>query len=145
MAVESDEQLRARLPNQMGRFIGVGAVNTVLTFALYQVLLLLLMPYWLAYTLSFAAGIVFAALVNARFVFDIGLGLGNAFRFALFYLASYVLGLVLLSLFVSELGISAAFAAFLVIPFMLPINFFGSRLALAERGGSDGLSNQRGH
>ena len=73
----------AHLPRQMARFGGVGALDTALTFVLYQVLLLLL-PYWLAYTLSFAAGIAFAVLVNARFVFEIGLGPRSAVRFVLF-------------------------------------------------------------
>jgi hypothetical protein len=38
-------------------------------------------------------------------------------------------GIALLSLLVSGVGIRAALAALIVIPVMLPINFFGSRIA----------------
>jgi putative flippase GtrA len=125
------EKERAGLPSKMTRFVGTGAVNTALTFVTYQ-LLLLVIPYWLAYTLSFAGGIVFAALVNARLVFEVRLRLGNGVRFAFFYVVSYLIGLALLSLLVAGVGIPAALAALIIIPIMLPINFFGSRIALEE-------------
>jgi putative flippase GtrA len=119
----------ASLIRQIRRFIGAGAARTLLTLGFYQ-LLLLAAPYWLAYTLSFITGVLLAALVNSHFVFETGLELRGAVRFTFFYVASYVLGLTLLSALVADFAIPAAFAAFIVIPLMLPINFFGSRLAL---------------
>jgi putative flippase GtrA len=114
---------------EMTRFIGTGAARTLLTLALYQ-LLLLAMPYWLAYTLSFVTGILLAVFVGAYYVFGSGLVLRGLARFTLFYLASYVVGLGVLHVLVAGFGVSAALAAFIVIPLMLPINFIGSRIAL---------------
>lgn len=114
---------------EMMRFVGVGAARTLLTLGFYQ-LLLLAMPYWLAYTLSFVAGILLAAHVNAHFVFNSGIDMRGLARFTAFYLTSYVIGLVVLNVLVAKFAIPAAFAACIVIPLMLPINFIGSRIAL---------------
>jgi putative flippase GtrA len=114
---------------EIARFIKTGAARTLFTLGLYQILLLA-MSYRLAYTLSFTIGILLAAFVNAFLVFDSSLDLRSLTRFALFYLASYAVGLGLLSMLVAEFAVSPVLAPFMVIALMLPINFIGSRITL---------------
>src|SRR6476659_6952739 len=106
VATNTTHKPRLGLLNRMSRFATAGAANALLTFLLYN-FLLLATPYWLAYTLSFVAGIGFATLVNPKFVFDIDLGLAGAIRFSLFYLASYGIGLKLLSVLIQVVGFPA--------------------------------------
>ena len=117
------------LGREASRFVGVGALNTLLTFLLYQALLFAV-PYQVAYTLSFAAGIVFSAVVNARVTFGTTLTARTGLRFAAFYLFNYGLGLALLTVLVEFGGISPVIAPVLAIVLLLPVSFFGSRIAL---------------
>lgn len=121
--------------SQMSRFAGIGALNTVLTLLIYQVLLLFV-PYWLAYTLCFVAGVAFSAVANARFAFGVDLKPIAALRFTAVYVAAYLIGLALLHYLVQS-GVSDIVAPFIVIPLLLPLNFFGSRLALGGQNSRD--------
>jgi putative flippase GtrA len=116
---------------EITRFVWIGAIRTLLTLSFYQ-LLLLALPYWLAYTFSFSAGIALAALVNARFVFQSSLDKLRFLKFASFYMVSYLIGLTVLKTLVTNIGVAPAYAAFLVIPLMVPFNYVGSRLALGR-------------
>jgi putative flippase GtrA len=120
------------LSAQFGGFLAVGAVNTLLTLLLYEALVLV-MPYWLAYTLGFAAGIAFALFANAGLVFGRPVTIASAARFVLFYLVSYAAGLGVVVLLVEGVRIPAALAPLGAVAIMLPINFIGSRLALGRR------------
>src|SRR5215472_2536850 len=119
---------RRHLSVQFGGFVAVGAVNTLLTLLLYEVLILV-MPDWLAYTLGFAASVAFALFTNAGLVFGRPVTAASAVHFVLFYLVSYAAGLGLVVLLVEGLRISAALAPLGAVVIMLPINFIGSRLA----------------
>lgn len=112
---------------QVGRFLGVGAVNTVFTFILYEALLLIT-SYRLAYTMSFVAGICFAAVAQSLVVFRVRLSMVSILRFVVLYLTSYVIGFLVLTLAIDIVGISPVLAPFLVVTIMLPINFLGGRL-----------------
>lgn len=119
----------ALLPGTGVRFVAAGALNTVLTFLLYQVLILFAV-YPLAYSISFVAGIVFAANVYARTVFKVELRPKTATCFAIFYIASYLVGLGLLVFVVDYLSTPKWLAPVFVMMVMVPLNFFGSRLTL---------------
>ncbi|HEY0329448.1 MAG TPA: GtrA family protein [Rhodopseudomonas sp.] len=124
--------LRHGLKRQFSRFVGVGVVNSVATFVLYQ-MLLLAMPYWLAFTLSFAAGLVFGMIAGARLVFGRKINLVSAASFSAYYVFSYALSLLILMVVVDRLQISARLAPLIVIAIMVPLNFLGSRYALSLR------------
>jgi putative flippase GtrA len=119
------------LSGQFGGFLAVGAINTLLTLLLYEALILV-MPYWLAYTLGFAAGIAFALFANAGLVFGRPVTIASAARFVLFYLVSYAAGLGIVVLLVEGIRIPAGLAPLGAVLVMLPINFLGSRLALGR-------------
>jgi putative flippase GtrA len=115
----------------IARFLAVGAFNTILTFVLYQILILLL-SYRLAYTFSFATGIAVAAMANAKFVFCVPIVWTRSVLVAIFYLANYGIGLGLLTAIVHG-GVSIRLAPLFAIPLMLPLNFIGSRMILGRR------------
>ena len=110
-------------------FILVGLVNLVVTYALYLALGLFL-PYPVAYTISYACGIVISYLLNARFVFKSPIRIRKAAQYPIVYLAQYLLGLGLLYLLV-ELGHVSSRIAPLVIPAVtVPATFLLSRYLL---------------
>jgi putative flippase GtrA len=120
-----------RLSRQFGGFLAVGAINTMLTLLLYEALILV-MPYWLAYTLSFVTGIAFALFANAGLVFGRTVTLTTAVPFVLFYLISYAAGLGVVVLLVEGIRIPAGLAPLGAVAIMIPINFIGSRHVLGR-------------
>lgn len=112
-------------------FVSVGAVNTLLSIVLYEILILLL-PYWLAYLIPFPVSIAFLLYANAHFVFGRAVTPVSAVTFALFYVASYAAGFVLIIVMVDVIGIPPASAPISMLAIMTPINFIGSRLALGR-------------
>jgi len=118
-----------RLSGQFGGFLAVGAVNTILSLLLYEALILV-MPYWLAYTLGFAAGIAFALFANAALVFVRPVTVVIAVAYVLFYLVSYAAGLGIVVLLVEVLRVPAGLAPLGAVAVMTPINFIGNRLLL---------------
>jgi putative flippase GtrA len=117
---------------QLARFLFTGAANTVATFVLYE-LLLLFLRYRAAFTIAFACGIAFAALMNSRYVFESALSLRRVAVFAGFYVFSYLLSLEVLVLFVNRLGVHQVLAPVFVVLVMVPVNFAGARLTLVRR------------
>ena len=114
---------------QVRRFVFVGGANTGLTYLLYLLLNLFLI-YEIAFTISFAAGVLFSAFFNARYSFSTGLGLRALLRFSALCLINYYLGLQILIFCVEELHIRQALAPLIVVAIMLPLTFFGSRATL---------------
>jgi putative flippase GtrA len=115
---------------QVGWFAAIGAVNTVLGYLLY-LLLHLFMPYWLAYAATFVAGVAFALVANAR-LFALAITPAGALAFCAFYLASFVVGLGIVVALVEGLQISTVLAPLGAVAVLLPINFFGSHIALRQ-------------
>ena len=62
------------------RFLLAGGVNTLLSYGIY-LLFLLLFPYRIAYTISFLAGIALSYWLVSRFVFQRSLSLHSALQF----------------------------------------------------------------
>jgi putative flippase GtrA len=118
-----------RLAKLFTGFVGIGAVNTILSIALFEVLILFL-PYWIAYWIPFPLGIAFLLYANATFVFGRGVKTASAVLFVLVYLANYAIGYTLIIVMVEGIGVPPAYAPFAVLAIMTPINFIGSRLAL---------------
>ena len=81
--------------SEWSRFIMVGVVNVVSTFLLYQ-LLNLFLAYGLAFTISYAAGIVISLFGNARYVFFTQISRSVLIIYPAYYTSSYMLGLGIL-------------------------------------------------
>jgi putative flippase GtrA len=120
-----------RLSGQFGGFLAVGAINTMLSLLLYEALILV-MPYWLAYTLCFPAGMAFLLYANANLVFRRAVTAVSSASFVVFYLASYAAGLGVIVVLVEMISIPPQLAPLLAIAIMAPINFIGSRFVLGR-------------
>jgi putative flippase GtrA len=116
------------------RFLLCGGANTLITYAAYLACLLI-MPYLVAYTVTYVAGVVLSYYLNARFVFRQPLSLARAFQFPLVYLLQYTMGICLLYLLVKVLGTSEKLAPILVILLTLPVTFLLSKVIVGGRQG----------
>jgi putative flippase GtrA len=121
----------SRLAKLFAGFVGVGAVNTVLSIALFEVLIPFL-PYWIAYLIPFPVGIAFLLYANATFVFGRAVRTVSAVSFVVVYLASYAIGFALVVVMVEVVGLPPAFAPFAALAIVTPINFVGSRFVLGR-------------
>jgi putative flippase GtrA len=108
------------------RFVLAGSLNTVTTYATYLVLLPLI-GYTIAYSVAYAAGILFAYYLSARFVFRRPLQWRQAVQYPLVYLAQYVLGITLMMALVQGAHVGADVAPAMVIVITLPKTFWKSR------------------
>lgn len=111
------------------RFLVAGLFNTLAGYLLYLVLCVLV-DYRLAYTLSYAAGIVLAYAVNTLFVFRVAWNWHSLIAFPSVYVLQYALGLGLVWFLVQMMGVPAKFAPLLVIPILVPVTFLASRLVV---------------
>lgn len=104
------------------RFILAGGLNTVVTLVLY-VALLAFLPHPLAYTLTFVAGVVLSYLLNRSFVFRSVGGVATMLLFPLVYVVQYLVGLLVILVWVDLLSLPAALASIAAVIVTLPITF----------------------
>lgn len=109
------------------RFIAAGAMNTLGTILLYQ-LLLFLLPYGAAYTLAWLAGLVFVNVAYPRFVYrKPAVTRRDTLLNSAFYLLSFGASYVLLYLFTSALQWPPRLSIFAVLLITVPANFLITR------------------
>lgn len=111
------------------RFLFAGAINTLLSIAVYQAALFVTGPV-AAYGIAYAAGILFAYVAYARHVFNTRLSATRFMVFALFYIASGVAGALVNAALIEHLALHARVAIFVTVILMLPFNYFGSKWCL---------------
>lgn len=119
-------------PDQIFRFFWSGLANSAITYVLYLGLNLVL-TYQVAFTLSFIAGILIGAYIHGLYVFRVRVTFKKVVGYAVFYLASYLLSLWLLTLFVESFALPEAIAPIAVLFFVVPFNFLCARLVLTGR------------
>lgn len=107
------------------RFLLVGGLNTVGTGVLLALLATVMAPQ-LAYTVVFAAGVVFSTLMAGRFVYGVRLGTGGKLAYAACYLVVYLIGLGVVTL-LERTGLPSSASA-LVVLVTAPLTFVGGRL-----------------
>jgi len=120
-STEDDSKLAPLL-----RFLVAGAVNTLLSIAVYQAALFAVSPV-IAYGIAYAAGILFAYVAYSRHVFDAPLSPRRFMVFTLFYMASGCVGALVNTALIEQLALHPRMAIFVTVLVMLPINYFGSR------------------
>ena len=77
---------------QAGRFLVVGLANTLVTGAIFY-LLAFAMPAWLAYSIAFGLGVIFAVAVTPQFVFLVRPRAQRRAAFGMWYIVVYAIGL----------------------------------------------------
>ena len=110
----------------------VGAANTMATYAIYAVLLLLF-PYKIAYSLAYASGILISYCLNSRLVFREPVSLLKFIKYPIVYVVQYILGIVVLYVAIDILDFNQWLAPLVVIAISLPVTFVLSRLIIKGR------------
>lgn len=115
------------------RFLLIGGTNTLLTTALL-VGLSYAMPGWLAYTISFALGLVYTTVFAARWVFTSTGSPRRAALYAACYLVIFAMGLLVIA------GVRAldwpAYANALSVLVTAPLGFIAGRIVFRRHEGS---------
>jgi putative flippase GtrA len=114
---------------RLARFFAVGAANTLLSIAVYQ-LLLFVTSHVVAYVLAYAVGILVAYLGYSRHVFGAALSTQRFVRFAMFYVLSCAAGSLINAWLIQQWQWHERLAIFATVLIMLAPNYFGSRWCL---------------
>lgn len=120
------------LPMQGFRFLLGGGANTLATYGLYCLLLLLLSPQG-AYAVSFAAGVILSYVLNLRFVFQAHHSFKKMALFPLIYLVVFVIGSTVLQVAIRYFSVRASLAPLLSIACTLPVSFLLTKWLLGTR------------
>jgi putative flippase GtrA len=126
----SGEQSRATTSSLMKeafRFLIVGALNTIVGYGVF-LLLLNWLRYEVAYAIAYVAGIAVSYIFNALFVFRQPLRPRAALYYPLVYLVQFLLGLALLRLLIEMLNVPLWMAPAVVIVLTMPVTFLMSRI-----------------
>lgn len=118
------------------RFIIAGGLNTLLTLALYW-LLLAWVEYWLAYTASFMAGIVSGFALNTYVVFRVPWSWVRLLAFPSVHAVNYVVGLAIVWLSIRIFGIDERVAPVVAAVAIIPLNFLMTRFVIKTSGRSE--------
>lgn len=121
--------IRAMWEREFVRFLVIGGVNTVIGYIAY-LLLLNLLDYRLANTVSYIGGVFLSYGLNARVVFRQPLALKQALKYPVVYVVQLALSTVFLIGLVEGLHVPEAFAPLLSIALTVPVTFVISRLIL---------------
>lgn len=112
-------------------FIVVGAINTLVGYLLY-LLLLRAMGYRLAYTLAYLVGIGLSYYLNTRWVFRQPVSLCKFLQYPVVYVAQYVFGVLCLSLLVNLAHLPAEFGPPIVVALSIPLTYSLSRFVITR-------------
>ena len=110
------------LAGEAYRFIVGGAINTVLSLAVYYVLQLFL-PYQVAFAIAWVFGVIVSYYINLIYVFKEQRTRAKAVAFPLVYLVHYVASALLLAALVEWVGVPKEIAPLAVIPLTIPLTF----------------------
>lgn len=114
-------------------FGALGAGNTFLTTALYQLLLFNGTPYLGSFAFAYVAGIVLAVTVQPLIVFGGPLRANRVLIQSVAYGATGTLGLMLLDLLVQEAQVAAWLSGYLVAGVTVSLNYAVARRLFAPR------------
>jgi putative flippase GtrA len=126
-----------RAPIAFLRFIASGAFNTAFTYLAYLALLGWL-PYGWSYSVSYAMGVLLAYVLYRYFVFGRTGGRYGPFWVVLIYLAQYLLGLGLVTLWVELLRAPASLAPAFSIAILVPLSYALNRWVFRPRRDAEG-------
>jgi putative flippase GtrA len=118
-----------KISSEALRFLIAGAINTLVGYSIYFVLLPTVGYAW-AYTAAYVAGIGLAYVLNTRFVFRVQRRVRGILLFPFVYVVQYLIGVVTLHVAIKNLGVSQELALLVSIAVTIPVTFLLSRFVL---------------
>jgi putative flippase GtrA len=128
---------RGSTSGQVVRFVAVGVINTVVTGAIFLALSTVVAPA-LAYTVAFAAGVIFALVVTPRFVFSERTAPSRRAIYGAWYLVVYLVGLGVVYVVHDVLGLDGWIIVAISVPTTAVLGFIGARRLFQGKGSSTG-------
>ncbi len=122
------------------RYLAGGVANTALSYCVYWVLLHFT-DYRIAFSVSYAAGIVTGYFINALFVLKVPITRRGLLGYPIAYVIPYLAGLVMIRLLVGGLGLDARLAPFAVMLVTTPLAYILTRWAIMPGRGASPASN----
>jgi putative flippase GtrA len=114
---------------EIGRYLVLGAANTLSTMAVYQLLVTILSPA-VAYALAWLVGLVIVAVAYPKIVFRVTGGWARGGAIAITYAGVFAVGLLLIAL-LESIRVPSRLSILFVLPVTTTMSYFGSRLAIA--------------
>ena len=114
------------------KFIIAGVLNTTFTYLVYLGLLLLL-PYILAYSVTYLVGIFIGYFLNSRFVFNKPKNIKRAAVYPLAYIVNYLVSLGILWSLVNLLHIPKEFAPLLALTITTPLMYIVTQIIFLDK------------
>lgn len=111
---------------QILRFLVIGGTNTLVTYAIFIGLGLLIEP-WIAYTIAFAAGLVWVGLGSSRFVFRAAFSWRRVLLFIGCNLVVYGLGRLVIRAVQPDGLLALALTSLLVLAATAPLTYLIGR------------------
>lgn len=113
------------------KYVLVGLSNAIFTTIIYLLLLKVFhVPYTVAFTVSWLMGLFFTYVINFVWVFKPERKLEfkrRLWKYALVYVASYLVNIMLLRLVVEHYQIDPFIAQLFIIPLVIAINYSGMK------------------
>ena len=112
-------------PNEIVRFLGIGAINLLFGYVL-GIIFLIWLPFHYAISVLLASilAVVFNYFSNSKFVFKSDYSSRKASLFFLNYVLIYCLNILLMSLTIEMLNFTKVQAYLFAMPFLVAITFF---------------------
>jgi putative flippase GtrA len=119
-------RLPAFFKKKFVRFLFVGGINTLFSYAIYALLLYVGLQYALANFLAMLSGIFFSFQTQGRLVFQ-NSDQSLIWRYALFWFVLYLCNIVLIKLMLMG-GVDAYSAGALAFPVIVVLSFFMQKM-----------------
>ncbi|HCJ7266129.1 GtrA family protein [Vibrio cholerae] len=119
----------------MRRFLGfslVGAVSTLLSYALY-LFLNLFISYHMSYLFSYIFGLVCSFILNSKLVFRIDLSIRKFLLYPSVYVLQYAISASILYFLVDFLNFEASVAPIFISFLTLPLTYMTSKILLENK------------
>lgn len=114
------------------RFLASGAFNTLVTYALYLILLNII-NYKASYTITYIFGIFLSYILNRYFVFKSTTGYRSILLYPLVYVAQYVTSMGILWLWVDHLHLNEKAAPLIAILITIPLTYLLSKAIFTKK------------
>lgn len=122
---------KGRTRAQVLRFLVVGGLNTLITYAIFIGLGLIIEP-WIAYTIAFAAGLAWTSIGSSHFVFRVEFAWRRIAVFTACYLVVWSIGQLVILLLSPSSVLDLLLTSLIVLVTTTPLIFIIGRIVFAR-------------